>query len=245
MKKNRGFTLVELIVVLVILAILAAVLVPTLLGYIDKAKEKKYVINAKTALDAAQAELVKEYAKNSSSLELGKPIISGNMVTDVNSFNDGTIYRKESINTKNEDYDARKSAFAKEILKTIDKEDDPPFCFFIGVGSNCSSNSGYNNKVTDKDKYTVYYAFYMESKDATPYYYYNNAWTKKNPRWEGSNTSNEIINQYNVVTSGSLKGKRLQYYLISETEEAEKYFGGSFAKNDDKMWQKLKKMKDE
>ena len=131
MKKNRGFTLVELIVVLVILAILAAVLVPTLLGYIDKAKEKQYVINAKTALDAAQAELVKEYAKNSSSLELGKPIISGNMVTDVNSFNDGTIYRKESINTKNEDYDARKSAFAKEILKTIDKEDDPPFCFFI------------------------------------------------------------------------------------------------------------------
>ena len=40
MKKNRGFTLVELIVVLVILAILAAVLLPALLGYIDKAKER-------------------------------------------------------------------------------------------------------------------------------------------------------------------------------------------------------------
>ena len=46
MKKNnnKGFTLVELIVVLVILAILAAILVPALLGYIDRAREKQYVL---------------------------------------------------------------------------------------------------------------------------------------------------------------------------------------------------------
>ena len=37
-RNNKGFTLVELIVVLVILAILAAILVPALLGYIDKAR---------------------------------------------------------------------------------------------------------------------------------------------------------------------------------------------------------------
>ena len=37
-KNNRkGFSLVELIVVLVILAILAALLIPALLGYIDRA----------------------------------------------------------------------------------------------------------------------------------------------------------------------------------------------------------------
>ena len=35
--KKGGFTLVELIVVLVILAILAALLIPALTGYIDKA----------------------------------------------------------------------------------------------------------------------------------------------------------------------------------------------------------------
>ncbi len=34
-KDKRGFTLVELIVVLVILAILASVLIPALIGYID------------------------------------------------------------------------------------------------------------------------------------------------------------------------------------------------------------------
>ena len=54
-KNNKGFTLVELIVVLVILAILAAVLVPALLGYIDKAKKKKDMNSAEAAYIAAQA----------------------------------------------------------------------------------------------------------------------------------------------------------------------------------------------
>lgn len=37
--KKRGFTLVELIVVLVILAVLAALLIPSPTGYIDKARK--------------------------------------------------------------------------------------------------------------------------------------------------------------------------------------------------------------
>ena len=67
-KNNKGFTLVELIVVLVILAILAAILVPALLGYIDRAREKQYVLNAKSALTAAQAQLTSIYAKAQPSL---------------------------------------------------------------------------------------------------------------------------------------------------------------------------------
>ena len=62
-KNNKGFTLVELIVVLVILAILAAVLVPALLGYIDKAKKKKDMNAASTAYVAAQAVCSEYYAK--------------------------------------------------------------------------------------------------------------------------------------------------------------------------------------
>ena len=54
---NKGFTLVELIVVLVILAILAAILVPALLGYIDSARNKQTLLNARSAMTAAQAEM--------------------------------------------------------------------------------------------------------------------------------------------------------------------------------------------
>ena len=73
MKKNtnnKGFTLVELIVVLVILAILAAILVPALLGYIDRAREKQYVLNAKSALTAAQTELSSLYGENKSASDI-------------------------------------------------------------------------------------------------------------------------------------------------------------------------------
>lgn len=60
--KTRGFTLVELIVVLVILAILAALLVPALTGYIDKAKKNHVIAETRMLTQAAQTELSSLYA---------------------------------------------------------------------------------------------------------------------------------------------------------------------------------------
>lgn len=60
---KKGFTLVELIVVLVILAILAALLIPALTGYIDKAKEKNVIAKTRQIVMAAQTLADEEYAK--------------------------------------------------------------------------------------------------------------------------------------------------------------------------------------
>lgn len=65
MKKNKGFTLVEVIVILVILAILAAVLIPSLTTYIDKAREKNITANARAAYVAAQAIASEKYGTDS------------------------------------------------------------------------------------------------------------------------------------------------------------------------------------
>lgn len=59
-----GFTLVELIVVLVILAILAALLIPALTGYIDKANEKKIVAETRQLVMAAQTLTSEAYGAN-------------------------------------------------------------------------------------------------------------------------------------------------------------------------------------
>ena len=63
LRKNnkKGFTLVELIVVLVILAILAALLIPALTGYIDKAKEKQIVAETRQIVMAAQTLVDEKY----------------------------------------------------------------------------------------------------------------------------------------------------------------------------------------
>lgn len=63
LKEKKGFTLVELIVVLVILAILAALLIPALTGYIDKAKNKDIIAETRQTVMAAQTLVDEAYAK--------------------------------------------------------------------------------------------------------------------------------------------------------------------------------------
>ena len=62
--KKKGFTLVELIVVLVILAILAALLIPALTGYIDKANEEKLQATTRQVVVAAQSVVSEAYAES-------------------------------------------------------------------------------------------------------------------------------------------------------------------------------------
>ena len=53
---KKGFTLVEIIVVLVILAILAAIAVPSVLGYVNEAKDERYIQEARSIYVVIQTE---------------------------------------------------------------------------------------------------------------------------------------------------------------------------------------------
>ena len=58
MKKlnNKGFTLMELIIVIAIIAVLMLILVPTMGGFVDSARDEANLANAKAAYTAAVAQ---------------------------------------------------------------------------------------------------------------------------------------------------------------------------------------------
>lgn len=61
---KKGFTLVEMIVVIVIIGILLAILVPGMFKYIDKAKDKQIQVNARTACLNIEEAVATVYGKN-------------------------------------------------------------------------------------------------------------------------------------------------------------------------------------
>ena len=87
-KKNiKGFTLVELIVVLVILAILAAFTIPAMLGFVEDARSKKSITMTREVYTAAQSAAAEIYA------QLGNVNVSGNS-------NPNITLIKEKVGTK-------------------------------------------------------------------------------------------------------------------------------------------------
>lgn len=195
-RKDQGFTLVELIVVLVILAILAAILVPSLLGYIDRAKMDQDILEGRDIVTATQAELTRLYGLNRD--QSNASVIPGH---------------SEEYNN-NGDVNASTSEFAKNILALSEKD---PYILVVGMGSTAIYKTDKNEE-DQRRAYTIYTAMYMKDKDSTPVYFYGDEWgyfyptdkrikviTKK--KYNSTVTAANYHNRFGVY---------LQYYILAD-----------------------------
>ena len=154
---KKGFTLVELIVVLVILAILAALLIPALTGYIDKAKEKQIVAETRQVVMAAQTLADEEYGQRELGNEgniifgsagadilytdvatLAEVKVSGGNSNGISEIKAGEVYQK---NTTTGDYEVNGSASDEQkkevrgIITYVKYIKDGKTCEYFKVGA--------------------------------------------------------------------------------------------------------------
>ena len=178
---KKGFTLVEVIIVLVILAILAAVIIPSLTGYIDRANKSKYMLSAKNCMNAMQVELSEMYAERGELADLTN--IAGTS---------GSNHDVSFIGTD----------FAREVLTTAD---DDPYMLIFGLGD----YEKYID--TDPQlAYKVFFVAYWPDKNVDPIFFNGSEWTDKYP-WKGSGQNTfkvdgkDILLQFYFVTGPRAK----------------------------------------
>lgn len=152
--KKHGFTLVELIVVLSILAILATLLIPSLTGYIEKAKKQAVLTEAKEVWTATQAALSECYAMYPESFEESckfTSTIGGEKMTKLGRISNGALNALQRNPKDQTEVNTSSRRVARQVLiylESADKNAKPRYTF--GNGAIPTGNSRPSNYFKDK-----------------------------------------------------------------------------------------------
>lgn len=143
-RKKKGFTLVELMAVVAIIAILAVVLVPTVSGYINRAKKTGVITQVRTAVNAiethnALAGSSKQIDKKSTTVKMTDVV---DTIGDNDTLSDSDISKIETMSVA-QAYDINSS---EDSIKRISVDNDGKFKTLTpkSTGSAQSQSDGNN-----------------------------------------------------------------------------------------------------
>ncbi len=134
-KSQKGFTLVELVVVIAIIGVLAAILVPSMLNYVKKSRLKTANSNAKTAYNAV-AEIMADAETNGFAKSA---VLTTATASDYKIGND-TVYEAASAASITD-------SGAKKVAQVLAENGDEAGCFKV-----------LSTTINSQDSYVVFWA---------------------------------------------------------------------------------------
>lgn len=153
---KKGFTLIELIVVIAIIGVLAAILVPTMLGYVRKSKLSSANTTASSvykAINSALTELDEE------GIDVGADLYikySGSAWSAAETADDGTLKTQLGSGKK---FDKKVANFFADITKVkggVQAVTTNGGCVAVAVASDSTYTGTYPAGVITSDNYTTY-----------------------------------------------------------------------------------------
>ncbi len=190
-KSRQAFTLVELLVVLAVLAVLAGVLIPSLLGYIRRARTMNNVEMANAYRVAAQAVADEYYGR------------VGMSATGMADSTTGKNIRWDNGAGKQNSADDR--AWGEKILNLVGAErDSEPYILVFGIAK--PNDAGVNTN-------EVLYVGYCATDKSMADFYYNGTWSHVYPK--DAKPTAAIYNHNNKDRNYMMiNGKEVQLQMI-------------------------------